>query len=506
MAQPNDSRIERRLQRVVQHGLQNGETITVKTVRAQVEKELGLEAGFFKDHEAWKSKSMEIIQAAVEDAPERAHAATTKTSEPVKSKNKKGAAQTVDERDKDHPKHNAASTPAAKKQQQVAPSAVRADASVKGKSPAQVNGVKRKAASAEASSTGDSESDDDSSSSEEEPLQKKQKSSSGSESSESSSEDHSDSKDEGEKRKSASTAAPVHAIVAVPATPFTPPTGYTPLQPPQLAKDPAFSTADLERKQIWHFTAPTNVPLSSLQSFTLEAIHSGTSILSHNGADYALSENELGVTDAAALLLPTASGYQRVQLPVSRSLRIHQKITLPNFSKRQADASTPGSAAAGQIAQPAVSSVPAQPKGLRMRFKPPGFGAGRPGRIGSGSESTDDEDDVGPRKATLQFPRALGGHGTTTQQGANDIVRAAGDEEETGKKAKKKKKQKHGTSQGNDPDVTVSSKTTSASATVHDAKPVAEADKEPSKEEKAKRKEEKRLKKEQKRLARQTSE
>lgn len=207
MAQPDDSRIERRLQRVVQHAVQNGETITVKTVRAQVEKELGLDAGFFKDHEVWKNKSKEIIQAAVEDAPE---VASTKTSEPAaaKSKNKKGAAQTVDERDKDHPKHNAASTPA-KQQQQVAPSPVRADVSAKGKSTAQVNGVKRKAATPEASYTSDSESEDDSSSSEEEPPQKKQKNSSGSDSSGSSSEDDSDSEEAGDQRKSAEYVLPV---------------------------------------------------------------------------------------------------------------------------------------------------------------------------------------------------------------------------------------------------------------------------------------------------------
>lgn len=54
------------LRRVTQEGLNRG-TFTVNKARAAAEEELGLDEGFFKNDAAWKAKSKEVIQIAVED-------------------------------------------------------------------------------------------------------------------------------------------------------------------------------------------------------------------------------------------------------------------------------------------------------------------------------------------------------------------------------------------------------------------------------------------------------
>jgi hypothetical protein len=66
---------------------------------------------------------------------------------------------------------------------------------------------------------------------------------------------------------------------------------------------------------------------------------------------------------------------------------------------------------------------------MRMRYKPPGFGSGDPGRIGSDSES--DVEPVG-KEATFQFPKALvaSGHSKKDKKEKKD------------KKDKKEKKSK----------------------------------------------------------------
>ena len=111
------------------------------------------------------------------------------------------------------------------------------------------------------------------------------------------------------------------------------------------------------------------------------------------------------------VMVLASAGYTQAQQKVSKTLHLQQKISLPDLSKRQASHLT-GSAAAGDVAQAAVSTVRPQPKGLRMRYKPFGFGAGTPGMIGSDSDDADGDgrDSAGP---SFQFPKSLGAHGTS---------------------------------------------------------------------------------------------
>ncbi|KAF2763955.1 hypothetical protein EJ03DRAFT_332277 [Teratosphaeria nubilosa] len=394
--------------------------------------------------------------------------------------------------------------------------------------PAKVNGVKRSSEEQSSDESSDESSSSRSSEEEERPAAKKAKMD---EAETSDASDESDAEDSGDDEDAdsdhqervqrpnpASQEQEPEPAPSLPAKPFVPPSGYTPLEIIDTAVLPIES---LGGKQIWHITAPSGVPLS-IAEVSLDVLRSGKHVLSHKGADYTLNEENVG--DASPYIyLPGKDGFVAAPQRVSRTLHLQQKISLPNLTKRQANP-TEGSAAAEDIAEAAVSTVRPQPKGLRMRWKPLGFGSGEPGMPLSDS---DDEQERSKSKDTLQFAKALGAHGGSDPMPNNNS-------EVPTKKHKKKRKD------GQQKDLIIDSKLAEdgeagkgstnvagshqqgsrATLAVSPAKKavmpeaVADADvtmadgvevKKMSKEEKAKRKEEKRRKKEAKAKAKEAA-
>lgn len=186
------------------------------------------------------------------------------------------------------------------------------------------------------------------------------------------------------------SASETTATAVVPPQPFAPPPGYKALSTKSaLAKtvNSLFDPSTISSKQIWHITAPSSVPLSSIKSVSLSAIQSHQTILSHDGTDYNLAEEP---TNNARVLLPSSKSdaYTAVGVPVSKTLHLQQTIRLPNLSAYQTDPNT-GSNAAASVRTPAVSAPRPQPKGMKMRYKPPGFGDEDPGLIGSSEDESD---------------------------------------------------------------------------------------------------------------------
>lgn len=250
----------------------------------------------------------------------------------------------------------------------------------------QANGVKRKADESSSSEESDEELPDA-------PEAKKAR--------KDSSESEEDS-DEANKMEIDKPALPPGVVASVSARPYEPPSGYTALD---VSKPHgSLAAADLEGKQIWHITAPANLPISSLTDVALDAISSGKPVLSHKSVDYVLSEDKGAANNGDTVLLPTKDGYAPVQHRISKTLHLRQHIALPDLSKKQADQLT-GSNAAGDVATASVKAAKPQPKGLRMRYRPPGFGASDPGRIGSGSESEEEEHEPVGAEKTFQFPK-----------------------------------------------------------------------------------------------------
>jgi hypothetical protein len=92
-AQPNDSTLESTLRRVVRDALKSGDDITVRIARTRAEEELGLDADFFKQ-DAWKERSKNIINAAVEEPdspvkPKPKAGRKRKSEEPVEKPKKR---------------------------------------------------------------------------------------------------------------------------------------------------------------------------------------------------------------------------------------------------------------------------------------------------------------------------------------------------------------------------------------------------------------------------------
>ncbi|KAH9826601.1 DNA-directed RNA polymerase I [Teratosphaeria destructans] len=273
--------------------------------------------------------------------------------------------------------------------------------------PAKVNGVKRSAGEQSSEeSSGESSSEEEE---EERPAAKKAKtdepeaSDSSDESDAGDSEDDEHANSDVQRPRPASQAPEPEPAPSLPAKTFVPPSGYTPLEIPDIAAMPVES---LGGKQIWHITAPSGVPLSSIAEVSLDVLRSGKPVLSHKGADYTLNEENVGDANPY-IYLPGKDGYIAAPQRVSRTLHLQQTISLPNLTKRQANHEE-GSAAATDIAEAAVSTVRPQPKGLRMRWKPLGFGSGEPGMPLSDS---DDEQERSKSKDGFQFPKALGAHG-----------------------------------------------------------------------------------------------
>jgi len=73
--------------------------------------------------------------------------------------------------------------------------------------------------------------------------------------------------------------------------------------------------------------------------------------------------------------------------PISQTLNLQQVVHLPNLTKAQADPAS-GSAAAASSNTNSTKPVRQQPKGLRMRFLPSGFGDEDPGTLGSSDSET----------------------------------------------------------------------------------------------------------------------
>lgn len=179
------------------------------------------------------------------------------------------------------------------------------------------------------------------------------------------------------------TAAPTPSI---PSTAFIPPKNFTPID---SSKTHSSLSSDMVGKQIWHITAPSSLPISEIKAVGLDALTNGSTVLTHKGSEYALAQDASAGNATHSVFLPGKDGYKASSQPVEKTLRLQQKITLPALGEKQARTETGGeTAAAAVVSREVGEGVRPQPKGMRMRYKPPGFGLGDAG-LGS-----DDDEEV----------------------------------------------------------------------------------------------------------------
>lgn len=226
-------------------------------------------------------------------------------------------------------------------------------------------------------------------------------------------------------------AAPLSSI---PAGSFTAPKDFHPVD---VAKLHSAFPSNVSGKQIWHITAPSALSISEINTVALDAIDNGKTVLTHKGSDYCLASDTSTNSKTFSVFLPGKEGYKKSETPVERSLHLQQKIDLPKLTSKQARTETGGEAAA-DVWKPVEEGPRPQPKGMRMRYKPPGFGLGEAG-LGS--------DDEGESEGGFKLLRGKKSKKARRESGdAMEGVESTGKEmsKEERKKAKKEAKAKAG--------------------------------------------------------------
>ncbi|TAQ89876.1 hypothetical protein B7494_g1811 [Chlorociboria aeruginascens] len=180
-----------------------------------------------------------------------------------------------------------------------------------------------------------------------------------------------------------------------PPSKFIPPAGF---EQASIDETPAashlFNELGLEGKQIWYITAPASISMTSIEQMSLQSAKEGKKAYSRNGKDYELVQDDAGDKTYTKIMVPAQSndGYQTRSKPIDRVLHLQQIVDLP--SVYNADNGSVNSSISSRATIPAKKPVRPQPKGLKMRFHPIGFGSGKPGKIGSdsGDESSTDKE------------------------------------------------------------------------------------------------------------------
>jgi hypothetical protein len=159
---------------------------------------------------------------------------------------------------------------------------------------------------------------------------------------------------------------------------YNPPEGFVEMRkpnPPSANLNKLFSSANLEGKQLWHITLPSDVPVSTLKDIDVGKARSGATILSHGGISYGfrIEANSMDDRKGARLLLSNNGGlgYSSAPQPFDSKL-ILQQSQHPATSYKSSSSAT-GVDGAAQPNFPTVKGVRQQPANLRARYFPSGF-------------------------------------------------------------------------------------------------------------------------------------
>ena len=157
-----------------------------------------------------------------------------------------------------------------------------------------------------------------------------------------------------------------------PPSPFQPPKGFeisaVPSQKSSRVSE-LFAQSNLRGKQVWHITVPASVSITSINEVSLHDIQNGTSVLSHESANYGfISGEDVKRENKQSLLLPSfqANDYRPANVSITKTLHLQQLMSLPNRAQEPpSDSNT-----AQQRPETHVEVPRQQPQGLKMRYHP----------------------------------------------------------------------------------------------------------------------------------------
>ena len=149
---------------------------------------------------------------------------------------------------------------------------------------------------------------------------------------------------------------------------FEPPPGFEPasisVHPSSQAMN-MFSPTNLAGKEIWHISAPSSVPISSVKELSQQSILSRSSILIYKGSNYGLIPSS---STNGTLLLPSAedNDYKSHNAATIKSFHLQQIVSLPHHVLSPGKSSNQNA----PIPQAYKRTPREQPKGLKMRYHP----------------------------------------------------------------------------------------------------------------------------------------
>ncbi|KAH7369836.1 DNA-directed RNA polymerase I subunit RPA34.5-domain-containing protein [Rhexocercosporidium sp. MPI-PUGE-AT-0058] len=194
--------------------------------------------------------------------------------------------------------------------------------------------------------------------------------------------------------------------------PYRPPPGFDLASPDGTLKaSQMLKKSSLEGKQIWYFTAPASVPISSIKAMSLLDATNGKSVLTHDGNDYGFIKDSVEDTAYTRIMVPSSdAGYKAASKSIDQVFHLQQI------------AQDPTAANPGRATIPARKPVRQQPRGLKMRFHPIGFGAAGPGTIGSSSSDEEMEDVVSTTHRSVSNTKSINKSGSETTDSDEEMA------------------------------------------------------------------------------------
>ncbi|QDS71392.1 hypothetical protein FKW77_002942 [Venturia effusa] len=226
-----------------------------------------------------------------------------------------------------------------------------------------------------------------------------------------------------------------HVSETRPAPDFQPPHGFKSADPSSSSSRTAnlFPLQTTAEKQVWHITAPANVPISSLKELAMDELVEGAPVITYKDVEYSFTMDDTARA-TTSILLSSENGFEPQPIEVQKVVHLRQVIKLPTAP--QSEAGIPSSAATTLPQQPQFTvqkrTKREQPKGLKMRYRPSGAGTGDLGHIGS----SDDEVSASRRPKSSSTGANVG----KKRKERDDDV-ASGEKE---KKKKRKEKRRSG--------------------------------------------------------------
>jgi len=114
-------------------------------------------------------------------------------------------------------------------------------------------------------------------------------------------------------------------------SPYKPPAGFEKEKvdaTPKVAH--MFKKSSLEGKEVWYFTAPASLPISSIEQVSLRDARSSKAMVTHDGNEYGFIPDSADDKTYTKIMVPHGSGGYRIGEAVSHKTSFSIKLTPPS--------------------------------------------------------------------------------------------------------------------------------------------------------------------------------